>query len=66
VCLTSLLKPGGGVQCILVNERGAEQRMAPLLERRGIVVVKLLDQVREGAFIPFLVSMRSLFGHSFA
>jgi hypothetical protein len=40
--------------------------MAPLLERRGIVVVKLLDQVREGAFIPFLVSMRSLFGHSFA
>jgi len=42
---TSLLAPGGGVQCMLVNERGAEQRMAPLLERRGIVVVKLLDQV---------------------
>ena len=35
-----------GARCILVNERGAEQRMVSLLERRGIVVVKLLDQVR--------------------
>jgi hypothetical protein len=39
------LAPGGGVRCVLVNERGAEQRMAPLLERRGVVVIKLLDQV---------------------
>jgi len=45
---TELLQPGGGARCILVNERGAEQRMVSLLERRGIVVVKLLDQVAQG------------------
>jgi hypothetical protein len=43
--LCRLLAPGGGVSAVLVNERGAEQRMAPLLAKRGVVVVKLLDQV---------------------
>jgi hypothetical protein len=43
-----LLGPGGGVRCILANERGAEQRMVGLLERRGIVVKRLLDQRASG------------------
>ena len=30
-----LLSPGGGVRAILVNERGAEQRIVGHLERRG-------------------------------
>ena len=32
------------VQCILVNERGAEQKMVEMLQRRGVVVVRLMDQ----------------------
>ena len=43
-----LLRPGGGVRAILVNERGAEQRIVGLLERRGVGVVRLLDQERQG------------------
>jgi len=41
----TLLDPvRGGVKAILLNERGGEQRMVELVERRGVVVVKLLTQ----------------------
>ena len=40
--LTALLT--SGVQAILLNERGAEQKMVEMVERRGVVVAKLLDQ----------------------
>ncbi|KAJ1462801.1 hypothetical protein M885DRAFT_165253 [Pelagophyceae sp. CCMP2097] len=49
---------GGRVKAILGNERGAEQRIIPKLERLGIVVVRLLDQANAGrddrqfAFLP--------------
>ena len=43
---TKLLKTS--VAAIVANERGAEQGIAPLLERRGVVVVKLLDQTAAG------------------
>ena len=33
------------VHAILINERGAEQKMVEMLQRRGIVVVRLMDQV---------------------
>ena len=33
-----------GVQAVLLNERGAEQKMVEMVERRGVVVAKLLDQ----------------------
>jgi len=36
------------VAAIVANERGAEQGIVPLLERRGAVVVKLLDQTTAG------------------
>ena len=36
------------VAAIVANERGAEQGIVPLLERRGAVVVKLLDQRAAG------------------
>ena len=45
---TSLLSPGGGVRAIIANERGAEQGIAPMMERRGVVVAKLLDQAAAG------------------
>ena len=32
------------MRAILVNERGAEQKMVDMLQRRGIDVVRLLDQ----------------------
>ena len=32
------------VNAILVNERGAEQKMVEMLNRRGVVVVRLMDQ----------------------
>ena len=31
-------------QAVLLNERGAEQKMVSMVERRGVVVAKLLDQ----------------------
>jgi len=34
-----------GVHAILINERGAEQKMVEMLERRDVVVVRLMDQV---------------------
>ena len=37
-----------GVVAIIVNERGAEQRMCDMLADRGVVVAKLLDQVAAG------------------
>ena len=36
------------VRAILVNERGAEQRIVEKLQRRGVVVVRLLDQRPQG------------------
>jgi hypothetical protein len=33
---------------IIANERNAEQRLIPMLERQGVVVVRLLDQVAAG------------------
>ena len=33
-----------GVKAIMINERGAEQRMVEMLQRRNIVVVRLMDQ----------------------
>ena len=45
---TSLLSPGGGVRAIIANERGAEQGICAMLERRGVSVVYLLDQVAAG------------------
>ena len=42
--LTSLLTTHK-VHAILINERGAEQKMVDMLQRRGIVVVRLMDQV---------------------
>lgn len=33
-----------GIHAILVNERGGEQRIVKMLERRGVVVVRLMDQ----------------------
>lgn len=41
-----------------MNERGAEQRLVPMLEARGVVVCRLLDQSPSGrddrqmAFLP--------------
>ena len=32
------------MQAILLNERGAEQKMVEMVERRGVLVAKLLDQ----------------------
>ena len=32
------------MHAILVNERGAEQKMVEMLQRRGVVVVRLMDQ----------------------
>jgi hypothetical protein len=40
--LTSLLQ--SGVRAILVNERNGEQRMVGMVQKRGVVVCKLLDQ----------------------
>ncbi|KAH8097158.1 hypothetical protein JL720_37 [Aureococcus anophagefferens] len=36
------------VVAIVANERGAEQGIAPMMERRGVVVAKLLDQAAAG------------------
>lgn len=41
--LTDLLTTHG-VHAILVNERGTEQKLIPMLERREVVVVRLMDQ----------------------
>ena len=41
--LTALLTVHG-VHCILINERGAEQKMVEMVERRGVVVTRLMDQ----------------------
>lgn len=52
------LLESGKVAAILANERGAEQRMCGLLERRGVTVVRFLDQSSAGrddrqlAFLP--------------
>ena len=43
-----LLGPRGGVAAIIANERGAEQGICPKLEKRGVVVLKLLDQTAAG------------------
>ena len=41
----TLLDPAkGGVKAVLLNERGGEQKMIELVEKRGVVVVKLLSQ----------------------
>ena len=41
-----LPQKGGRVHAILLNERGAEQKIIEMVERRGIVVVRLMSQVR--------------------
>ena len=33
-----------GVKAVLLNERGGEQKMVNMVEKRGVVVAKLLDQ----------------------
>ena len=33
-----------GVKAVLLNERGGEQKMCNMVEKRGVVVAKLLDQ----------------------
>lgn len=38
----------GRCRCIMLNERGAEQRMCDMVERRGVVVVRLLLQGGSG------------------
>merc|ERR1712087_257955 len=40
--LTSLLE--NGVRAILLNERGAEQRMVDMVRQRGVSVVRLMNQ----------------------
>ena len=42
--LTALLENPKGPRALLVNERGAEQRLVELLEARGCAVLKLLSQ----------------------
>jgi len=43
-----LLRPGARVRAVVANERGAVQNIVGMLERRGLVVVKLLDQLNAG------------------
>uniref|UniRef100_A0A7S4FAZ1 Uncharacterized protein n=1 Tax=Chrysotila carterae TaxID=13221 RepID=A0A7S4FAZ1_CHRCT len=53
--LTQLL--AGGVRAILINERGADQRIVGMVQRRGVVVLRLMRQEagrddRQLVFLP--------------